>query len=143
MHLRSIAALLLTAPIALACEDKPASADSAEPVTEIDQAWAVYEISPPPPEVDAWLNATPFLWPEQVCVPASSIENLPTTAERTVASDGTEEVCVWDAFSGNVPEGMDFTDLSTCELAWTQGPPWFAAPARQHRSDDALLDDPA
>lgn len=40
--------------------------------------------------------------------------------------DGVEMVCVWDAFSGNVPEGMTFTDLLTCDKAFTQGPSWFA-----------------
>jgi len=117
--------------------------DSAAQPTELDRAWAAYDISPPSDAVETWLNGTPFLWPEQVCVPVDSLQTLPASAERTTLDDGSEAVCFWDAFSGNTPEGMDFTDLSTCELAWTQGPPWFAKPERVHRSDDALLDDPA
>lgn len=141
MYLRPIACGL--AALAVACGTEDTAKDSSVPLTELDREWAAYEIEPPPAEIDVWLNGTPFLFPEQVCVPADSVANLDPNAERTILEDGTEAICYWDAFSGNVPEGLDFTDFSTCELAWTQGPPWFSPPERVHRSDDSLLDDPA
>ena len=129
-----------------ACGTETEKLDSAavEPApTAIDLEWESYAIEQPSAEINVWLNETPFLWPEKVCVDASTVADLPADAERTTLDDGTEAVCFWDAFSGNVPEGMDFTELSTCEMAWTQGPPWFAQPQRVYRSEDALLDDAA
>ncbi len=141
---RTLSALaLVLAGLAMACTtEETVSKDSAEP-SEIDQAWAAYDIPPPSAETSAMLNEQAFLWPEQICVSVDSLSTVPADATLTVADDGTEQLCFWDAFSGNVPFGMQFTDLSTCEAAFSQGPPWFSPPARVHVSDDAVLDDAA
>lgn len=135
--------LLVLASVATGCGDDKADRDSAAPPSDIDRAWSDYEIDPPADDINVWLTATPYLWPEEVCVPTSTLGELPADAELRALEDGTEALCFWDTFNGNVPEGMAFTELSTCEAAWTQGPPWFSRPTRQHGSDDALLDDPA
>ena len=84
-----------------------------------------------------WLDDTPFMQPEQVCVDASTLE-VPAGTELV---DG--ELCVWDYFSGAVPEGMEFAELSSCEAPWTQGPPWFTQPTRVYESPSSLLRDDA
>ncbi|MFT4976727.1 MAG: hypothetical protein ACI8S6_002632, partial [Myxococcota bacterium] len=108
------------------CADK--ADDSADAV---DDLWDAYSIAPPSAEITVQLTGTPFLWPEQVCVDADDLE---------VSEDG--ELCVWDNFSGSVPEGLQFTDVLTCDRSFTQGPPWFTPPGRVSESDSALLDDP-
>ncbi len=119
-----------------------ASEDSgkSEP-SEIDLAWTAYDIAPPADDVQTLLGETPFLWPEQVCTPVDMLPPLPEGTETVIGDDGQEMVCVWDAFSGNVPEGLQFTDMSTCAAPFTQGPPWFTKPGRAYESDDALLED--
>lgn len=107
-----------------------------------DAAWEAYDIAPPDAATQTQLMGTPYLWPEQVCVPAADVPNLPASAVL-ITIDEVDHVCVWDAFSGNVPEGLAFTDLLTCDIAFTQGPSWFSKPARIHTSPDVLLDDPA
>lgn len=117
------------------CGDK--SDDTAASSDAFAADWAAYAVPAPSPEITAQLTATPFLWPEQVCVDADGLE---LSEDTELSDDG--EVCVWDNFSGNVPEGMAFTDLLTCDRSFTQGPPWFAPPGRVYESDSALLDDP-
>lgn len=99
--------------------------------------WAGYDIEPPSDDVRVILDATPFIQPRQVCVDPSTLD-VPADAELV---DG--QLCVWDFFSGAVPEGMNFVDVSSCEAPWTQGPPWFAQPQRVFESPASLLDDEA
>ena len=101
-----------------------------------DSLWADYSIQAPSAEITTQLTATPFLWHEEVCVDASDYD-LP---EDTSLSD-SGELCVQDNFSGNVPEGLHFTDVLTCDRSFTQGPSWFVPPSQVYESDPALLDD--
>ena len=138
---RLLFCLLATA----ACGTETEKLDSAavEPApTAIDLEWESYAIEQPSAEINVWLNETPFLWPEKVCVDASTVADLPADAERTTLDDGTEAVCFWDAFSGNVPEGMDFTRLPPARWLGRGVLPGLPA-QRVYRSDDALLDDAA
>ncbi len=122
------ALLSLLTPLGCGGEATDTAADPA------DALWADYSIEAPSAEITAQLTAVPFLWPEQVCVEA---DDVPEGAE--LSAEG--ELCVWDSFSGNVPQDMRFTDVLTCDRAFTQGPPWFAPPGRVHESDSALLKD--
>ncbi|MCO4773530.1 MAG: hypothetical protein KDA24_26085 [Deltaproteobacteria bacterium] len=99
--------------------------------------WAGWDIERPSDEARVILDATPFIQPQRVCVDPASVD-APADAELV---DG--QLCVWDMFSGAVPEGMRFSDVSSCEAPWTQGPPWFAKPARVYESPASLLDDEA
>ncbi len=99
--------------------------------------WAGYEIERPTDAMRVILDDTPFIEPQQVCVDASTLD-VPEGAELV---DG--QLCVWDLFSGAVPEGMNFSDVSSCEAPWTQGPPWFAQPTRVYESPSSLLNDDA
>ncbi|MFT5681030.1 MAG: hypothetical protein ACI8RZ_001936 [Myxococcota bacterium] len=120
----------------IGCGDK--SDDTATEASDASDAlWADYVIEAPTAEITAQLTATPFLWPEQVCV---DVEGLEVSEGTELSEDG--ELCVWDNFSGNVPDGMQFTDVLTCDISFTQGPPWFAPPSRVYESDIVLLDDP-
>ncbi len=98
--------------------------------------WADYDIQPPPAEATDWL-AAPFVQPEKVCVDPAGLD----VPEGTELEDG--QLCVWDYFSGNAPEGMHFNDVSTCAAPLTQGPPWFAKPRRKYESPASLLNDEA
>jgi hypothetical protein len=100
-------------------------------------AWTGYDIETPTAEARVILDATPFIMPEKVCVDASTLD-VPADAELV---DG--QLCVWDAFNGAVPEGMIFSDVSSCEAPWTQGPPWFTKPGRVYESPNSLLNDDA
>ena len=118
----------------IGCGDK--SDDTGASSDAFAAEWDAYAISAPTAEITAQLTATPFLWPEQVCVDATGLE---LTEDTELSEDN--EVCVWDNFSGNTPEGIPFTELLTCDRSFTQGPPWFAPPGRIYESDSALLDD--
>ncbi len=97
--------------------------------------WAGYEIERPSDEARVILDATPFIQPQKLCADASGLD-VPEGAELV-----NGQLCVWDFFSGTVPEGMAFSDVSSCEPPWTQGPPWFTAPRRVYESPSSLLND--
>ena len=99
--------------------------------------WAGYDIDRPSDEARVILDATPFIQPAKICVDADTLD-VPAGAELV---DG--QLCVWDYFSGAVPEGMSFSDVSSCEPPWTQGPPWFTKPERVYESPKSLLNDDA
>lgn len=101
-----------------------------------DDVWSDYDIEPPPATATEWLQA-PFVQPEKACVDASTVE----VPDGAVLEDG--QLCAWDYFSGNVPEGMHFNDVSNCGAPLTQGPPWFAKPERVYESPASLLNDEA
>lgn len=105
--------------------------------------WADYEIAPPSAELRAVLDEHPFIYPERVCVPAASLSTLPEGATVETNEAGEAVVCVWDLFSGAAPEGVRWNEVTTCDAAFTQGPPWFAAPERVYESPDAVSADPA
>jgi len=101
--------------------------------------WADYEITAPDAAARVWLDEEPFAQPERVCVDASTLD-VPADAELESGPNG-DQLCFWDYFSGTVPEGMSFGDLSSCELPFTQGPPWWARPFRRYESPSSLLND--
>ncbi len=84
--------------------------------------WDDYAVDPPDEATRVLLEDTPFVRAEQVC-------------------EG--DACAWDYFSGNAPEGTPFTDLTSCDAVWTQGPSWFTPPGRVYESPDSLLEDEA
>lgn len=127
-------------PLLIGCGAEPAADDTAGAV--VDPLWADYEIAPPSTEINSWLVDTPYVFAEQVCVPATDLPDLSPDVGTTIGDDGVEAVCIWDHFNGNAPEGLEFTEFSDCTAVWTQGPGWFVAPSRQYVSDDSVLNDP-
>lgn len=120
----------------IACGDKDTDADTADAV----DLWADYTATPPEGAVLDALVSTPFRWPEQVCIDPSGLD-LSDDTQLSQAEDGSEVLCVWDNFSGNVPEGLVYTDILSCDRAFTQGPSWFTPPQQVYTSDLSLLDD--
>lgn len=126
---------LLPALLLAACGAE--KGDSADGVETADALWSDYRIEPPSAEITAAL-AAPYQMPTEVCAPADGLA-LPEGV--TPNEDG--ELCVKDHFNAAVPEGMRYTDLNTCDAAWSQGPGWFAPPQRVYKSPASLLDDEA
>ena len=127
---------LLAACLLAGCGEEIDSGSSAA----TPSPWDGYSIPAPEGETLVALTETPFLWPEEVCVDAAGL-SLPEDTALVPGEGGTEQLCVNDNFSGNVPEGLAFTDVLTCDRAFTQGPSWFAPPGQVHTSDPGLLDD--
>ena len=97
--------------------------------------WADYAIAPPNEDIVQKLGS-PYQMPYTTCVPGDE-------APSGAVLDEAGQLCTYDHFNASVPEGMRYTDLHTCDAAFSQGPPWFAAPQRVYESPAALLDDPA
>ncbi len=127
----SVLVLVLVLP---GCGGEAADSGTVDPV---DAAWAAYAIEPPAPGISSRLIDSPFLWPEQACVDA---EGLALGDDVSLSAD-VSQLCAWDSFSGNVPEGLQFTEVLSCDRVFTQGPSWFTPPGRVYTSDSALLDD--
>jgi hypothetical protein len=106
-------------------------------LTACDDPWADYAIPEPDAEARVWLDDEPFVRAEKTCVDPATVD-VPADA---VLENG--QLCFWDFFSGTVPEGMNFGDVSDCRNSFTQGPPWFAEPERVYESPNSLADDEA
>lgn len=122
--------------------EEPAPTDAGPSEPEPTGPWAEYDIEAPSDALGTLLNDTPFLSYDRVCVAVADLERTPVdpSAVETDA-DGTEVVCAWNLFSGNVPEGLYFNDVASCDGPFTQGPSWFTKPRRIFTSDDSLADD--
>jgi hypothetical protein len=135
-------ALLLASPAFWQGCGEEQDESGSDSVAEYDP-WDDYSIDAPQGVVQSTLNESPYLYPEQICEPVPEGVELPPGATYTVDESGQELVCVWRSVVGNVPEGFAFTELATCDEAFTQAPSWFVAPTQRYVSDLALLEDEA
>jgi len=103
--------------------------------------WDSYKIEPPDEELQRLLYDSPYLYPEQSCSPVDESSKLPDNATTYVDEAGQEILCIWESVVGNVPEGYRYTDLASCEKAFTQAPSWFAEPYQVYESDASLMED--
>jgi hypothetical protein len=104
-------------------------------LTGCPDEWADYDIQPPPASARVWLDESPFVPQAKACVSADAVD----VPEGTQLEGG--ELCVWEFFSGNVPAGLQFTDVASCGPVFSQGPGWFTKPQRVYESPASLLDD--
>ena len=121
------------------CADKQ-SGQSDAPTSE---AWAAYQLDDATPEQRAQLFETPYMYPTRSCRSAADFPDLPASAEITINEAGEETVCVWNSPSAAAPEGINFSEIGSCDHVFTQAPSWFVHPERTYQTDVTLLDDDA
>ncbi len=115
--------------------------DSEEIESSEETSWQEDVSYPFPSEEMMAIWTSPYTYPYQECFAVEEDSAFPAEAV-TVNEEGESEVCIWQNAQGCVPEGMNFNEVASCDVAMTTSARFFKFPGYKYESDITLMDQP-